>query len=238
MANPALRFDELYAQALRGDLAGRGVLSADERFAVQLGSLAALDLGPTELTGELSALLKEGCSPELAEDVLVQMAAYLGYPRTRRCMASLNAALASLGQGCGPLAPAGLSDAERYASGIADYARLNPDALTTIKTAFGDLAPHVIELTFRTFGDVYAASRQSLQVRQLATIAALGVLGSAAPQLRFHIGAGRYVGLTEAQLVEVIAWVQFFAGAPAAYNALIELKASLAEGAAATPAYQ
>ena len=92
--------------------------------------------------------------------------------------------------------------------------------------------------SFRIFGDVYASSRQPLKLRQLATISGLAVLGSAAPQLRFHIGAGRHVGLSEAQLVEVIAWVQFFAGAPAAYNALIELKTSLAEGSDATPAYQ
>ena len=167
-----------------------------------------------------------------------QMAAYLGYPRTRRSMVCLNGALANLEQCSGSSTPGGVSDAERYDTGIADYARLNPDALKTIKTAFGTLAPDVIELTFRIFGDVYAASRQSLQVRQLATVAALAVTGSTAPQLRFHTGAGRQVGLTEVQLVEVIAWVQFFAGAPAAYNALIELKASLADGSAATPAYQ
>lgn len=238
MTTPTSRFDDLHANALTGDLSGRDILTAEERFAVQLGGLSALDLGATELTGELINLLEEGCSPELAEDVLVQMAAYLGYPRTRRSVACLTGALASRGQGSGTLPPGVQNDAERYAAGIADYAMLNPDALTTIKSAFGALAPDVIDLTFRIFGDVYAASRQTLQVRQLATIAALAVLGSAAPQLRFHIGAGRYVGLTEAQLVEVIGWVQFFAGAPAAYNALIELKASLAEGAAATPAYQ
>ncbi|MEM1199778.1 MAG: carboxymuconolactone decarboxylase family protein, partial [Pseudomonadota bacterium] len=223
---------------LTDDLAGRDVLTLEERFAVQLGGLAALDLAPADLTGELTDLLKEGCPPELAEDVLIQMAAYLGYPRTRRCVACLEDALAGCGQGSDKRVLSGVSAAERYAVGIEDYARLNPDALSTIKTAFGALAPDVIELTFRIFGDVYAASRQSLQVRQLATVAALAVLGSAAPQLRFHIGAGRRVGLTEAQLVEVVAWVQFFAGAPAAYNALIELKASLAEGSGATPAYQ
>ncbi|MCP5083495.1 MAG: hypothetical protein GY948_17555 [Alphaproteobacteria bacterium] len=58
------------------DPTARGVLSRDERFAVQLGGLAAVGLGAVELTGELSVLLEEGCAPELAEDVLTQMAAY------------------------------------------------------------------------------------------------------------------------------------------------------------------
>ena len=237
MTNPSLRFDELYASALEGDLAGRDALTDEERLAVQLGGLAALGLGSTELTGELLSLMSEGCPPELAEDVLIQMAAYIGYPHTRRYLDCLKAAMAHQGQ-CSQGKAHTFSGAERHAAGIADYARLNPDALNTINAAFGALAPDVIERTFRIFGDVYASSRQPLQVRQLATISALAVLGSAAPQLRFHIGAGRHVGLSEAQLVEVIAWVQFFAGAPAAYNALIELKASLAEGSDATPAYQ
>ena len=52
--------------------------------------------------------------------------------------------------------------------------------------------------------------------RQFATIAVLAVLGCVAPQLRFHIGAGMNVGITEEQVVEIIAWAQYFAGAPAA----------------------
>jgi 4-carboxymuconolactone decarboxylase len=63
-------------------------------------------------------------------------------------------------------------------------------------------------------------------------------MGCAAPQLRFHISAGMNVGLTREQIVEIIAWAQFLAGAPAAYNALVELKAALAAGASATPGYQ
>lgn len=240
MAIPCPRFEALYSNALSGDLLTRNVLTREERFAVQLGGLAALGLSAAELTGELAILLEEGCGPDLAEDILTQMAAYIGYPRTRRCLTSLKEALASRGQS-GEVREAAAPPtgaAERRATGTEDYARLNPEALNTINAAFGALAPDVIDLTFRIFGDVYASSRQPLGLRQLATIATLAVLGSAAPQLRFHIGAGMHVGLTTEQLVEVVGWVQFFAGAPAAYNALIELKASLAEGTSATPAYQ
>ena len=126
----------------------------------------------------------------------------------------------------------------RHERGIADYRRLNPDALDNINAAFGELAGEVIEGTFRAFGDVYAQSGQALSIRQLATISALAVLGSAAPQLRFHIGAGMNVGLTREEIVEIVGWVQFLAGAPAAYNALSELKASFAAGASAPPGYQ
>lgn len=231
------RFEDLYSAALTDDLQTRVVLSAQDRFAVQLGGLAALGLGENELTAELTLLLAAGCAPDLAEDCLIQMAAYIGYPKTRSCLKCLERALANAGVARPAGASVGSAKA-RHQVGTEDYARLNPEALNTINAAFGDLAPDVIDLTFRIFGDVYAGSRQPLGVRQLATISALAVLGCAAPQLRFHIGAGLHVGLTQAQLVEVVAWVQFFAGAPAAYNALIELKAALAAGSSATPAYE
>ena len=71
--------------------------------------------------------------------------------------------------------------------------------------------------------------------RQFATMAVLSVLGCAAPQLKLHISAGMNVGITEEQVVEIIAWAKFFGGAPAAYNALGELKATLPAGSTATP---
>ena len=108
----------------------------------------------------------------------------------------------------------------------------------TIRAAFGDIAGDLIDLTFRAFGDVYARSEQPFPLRQLATVSALAVMGTAAPQLRFHIGAAFNVGLTQEQVVEAIAWVQFYAGMPAAYNALIELKEALAAGPASPPGYR
>ena len=71
--------------------------------------------------------------------------------------------------------------------------------------------------------------------RQFTTIAVLAVLGCAAPQLKLHISAGINVGITEERVVEIIAWAIFFGGAPAAYNALGELKATLPAGSTATP---
>jgi 4-carboxymuconolactone decarboxylase len=129
------------------------------------------------------------------------------------------------------------SDAERYHHGVSVYAQLNDRALETIEAAFGTIAGQLIRSTFMSFGDVFASSGQPLRLRQLATVSALAVLGTAAPQLRFHFGAALRVGVSTAQLVETIAWVQFLAGMPAAYNALTELKQALAAGADAPPGY-
>jgi 4-carboxymuconolactone decarboxylase len=229
------RFDRDTRRARHGDLLTRDVFAADERFAVMVAGLAALSLDGDSLAEEFGEIVREGIDSRLAEDILVQMAAYLGYPRASRALEAFHRA-------GGRMEPVedeqALSDQERYDRGTSEYARINSTALATIDAAFGDIAGELIDLTFRSFGDVFATSRQPLAIRQLATVSALAALGSAAPQLRFHIGAALKMGITQAQLVETITWAQYLAGMPAAYNALIELKHALAEGPDAPPAYQ
>lgn len=248
------RLDRDARRARHGDLLSREVFTADQRFAVMLAGLAALSLDGDSLVGAFREIVGEGVDPELAEDVLVQMAAYLGYPRAmqaldafrrvsgRRASGRRASGRRASGRAGDPaeLPPAGpaLPDRDRYERGASAYAQVNATALATIEAAFGEIAGDLVELTFRSFGDVFATSRQPLAIRQLATVSALAALGGAAPQLRFHIGAALNLGVTPAQLVETIAWVQYLAGMPAAYNALVELKGALAEGSAAPPAYR
>ena len=230
------KFEALYAHALETDMAALRGLTPEETFAVLLGALSALSLSEARLTQELRVLLDQGCPVSLAEDTLIQMAVYIGCPPARQALGCL--ALAAQGKGMAE-PPASLpTSEERYGEGVSVYAQLNPDALSNIKGAFGDLAGDVIDLTFRGFGDLYAQSSQPLPLRQLATVSCLAVLGCAAPQLRIHIGAALNVGVTQEQLVTTIAWVQFLKGAPAAYNALTELKAALSAGSGATPGYE
>lgn len=233
MTKSATRFDHLQHRARHEDLMKREILTPEQRHAVLIAGFAALSLEHAELEKEFATVLKEGCSGELAEDILVQMAAYLGYPKANHALAVLKKLLPQTDYDV-----ARISDEQRYQNGIKDYAQLNPSALENINTAFGEVAGDIIQLTFQAFGDVYASSRQSLVTRQLATISALAVLGGAAPQLKFHIGASLRVGVTLEQIVEVAAWAQFLAGMPAAYNMLVELKSALAEGEGATPGYQ
>lgn len=239
LADDLPAFSRLYERARAHDLLPRGVLDDESRHAVCVAALVILRLEPGLLEEEIGALLDAGCPPGLAEDVVVQMAAYCGYPAAAGALRTLARARRARGLPGedGRAAPTAEDDESRYARGTADYARLNPEALATIRAAFDGLAPDLANLTFRAFGDVYARSRLALPVRQVATVAALATMGTAAPQLRFHIGTALHVGVTREALVETIYWVQFFAGMPAAYNALIELKAALADGPA-TPGYR
>lgn len=226
----------LYRHARDHDLAELTTLAGDRRHAVMIGAIAALPLGSDQMEAEWRNLLDDGCPPDFMGHVFGQMAVYLGLPRARQCLACLERVIDT------PSRPSETTalpdDGERHRSGVAAYAALNADAFDTIEAAFGELAAGVVTHTFRLFGDLYAASPLALPVKQLATVAALGVLGNAAPQLRFHIGAALDVGVETREVVDTIAWIQILAGAPAAYNALVELKAALAAGSASVPGYR
>jgi 4-carboxymuconolactone decarboxylase len=233
--NAGSRLERYDSHTRDGDLLTRHVFTANERFAVMLGGMAALSLDTDSLAREFGTLIEEGVDPGLAEDILVQMVAYIGYPRAAAALSAFRRA----DPRPQPVDDAhALSDGQRYEAGTAAYAQVNGTALAAIRSAFGDLAGEMIDLTFRSFGDVFATSRQPLPLRQLATVTALAVLGGAAPQLRFHICGALAVGVTQRQLVEAFIWVQYLAGMPAAYNALVELKQALAGGSNAPPAYE
>jgi hypothetical protein len=84
-----VQIDRFYDTALTHDLRSCERLTDEQRFAVVIGGLAALPLSEEQLTEEWSRLLADGCDLALAEDTLIQMAAYIGYPCARRCLARL-----------------------------------------------------------------------------------------------------------------------------------------------------
>jgi 4-carboxymuconolactone decarboxylase len=101
-----------------------------------------------------------------------------------------------------------------------------------LDAGFADVAPDMIELLVSFgFGDIYARPGLKPRDRQLATIAALTALGTAAPQLRAHIKAGLAAGLTREEIVEVLMQMAVYAGFPAALNGLAAAKEVFAEAA-------
>jgi 4-carboxymuconolactone decarboxylase len=76
-----------------------------------------------------------------------------------------------------------------------------------------------------TFGDVYTRPGLSLRDRELATVAMLAAKGGHEAQLDVHLHAARNVDLTVDELREVLIQVAFYAGFPAAINAMRRLQA-------------
>jgi 4-carboxymuconolactone decarboxylase len=83
----------------------------------------------------------------------------------------------------------------------------------TYKDIAPELPPHVIKFIF---GDVPSCLGLDLRSRQIATIAAVAILGTAHPELKFHIQSALNVGLIREATIEVILQLSAFAGVPAA----------------------
>lgn len=91
--------------------------------------------------------------------------------------------------------------------------------------AMAGVAPDMVEyLVSFGFGDIYARPGLKPRDRQLATIAALTALGTAAPQLRSHLKAALTAGLTRQEIIEVLMQMAVYAGFPAALNGLAAAK--------------
>jgi 4-carboxymuconolactone decarboxylase len=95
---------------------------------------------------------------------------------------------------------------------------------SAIKKRLGDFAPKLVQPTDEVvFDDVWERADLSKRDRSLVTVAAL-VAGGNTEQLRFHLGRARENGVTEAELIEVITHLAFYAGWPKAMSAIAVAK--------------
>lgn len=110
---------------------------------------------------------------------------------------------------------------------------IDGEAGHAVVAGLAGIAPDFAELLFEfPFGDIYARPGLDLRAREIATIAALCAMGTARPQLEVHIRAGLNVGLSRAEITEVLIQMAVYAGFPAALNGLAAAKAVFAQDAA------
>jgi 4-carboxymuconolactone decarboxylase len=92
------------------------------------------------------------------------------------------------------------------------------------RNALADFAPALTRYSDQVlFGDVWARPELPLRDRSLLTVAAL-VAGGNAEQLTFHLEYAKRNGLTEAELIEAITHLAFYAGWPKAMSAMAVAK--------------
>ncbi|WP_448537444.1 carboxymuconolactone decarboxylase family protein [Sphingobium yanoikuyae] len=91
---------------------------------------------------------------------------------------------------------------------------------TDARQSFGDLAPHLAEMTDKTlFGEVWADPALSPRDRSLITITSLISLYRG-NELPFHLQRALDNGLTRAEIIATITHLAFYAGWPPAMTAL------------------
>lgn len=118
----------------------------------------------------------------------------------------------------------------RFDRGMALLAQVGGGDPTRVLDSMAGIAPDLGRLTIEFgYGDIYSRPGLTLPQRQMCTVAALTAMGTAAPQLRFHIDGALNVGVTPAEIVEVIMHMSVYAGVPAAINGLSIAKAAFAD---------
>jgi 4-carboxymuconolactone decarboxylase len=84
---------------------------------------------------------------------------------------------------------------------------------------FGDFAPGLVHFTDDVlFGEVWKRTELTPKERSLVTVAALATNGNT-EQLVFHLGLAKENGNTEAELIEALTHLAFYAGWPQAMAA-------------------
>ena len=180
-------------------------LSAKQRAIPAIGAATALGDMP-QLNAALQQGLDAGLTVSEAKEVLVQLYAYAGFPRSLNALGELMKVLQRRRE-------RGIADApgrkpgkvpkgdELLALGTANQTKLSG---APVKGALFEFAPAIDEyLKTHLFGDIFARDNLDWQSRELATVGALAAMPGVDSQLQAHVRISMNVGLTPAQLREL-----------------------------------
>ncbi|MDN2666594.1 carboxymuconolactone decarboxylase family protein [Vibrio sp. 14N.309.X.WAT.E.F5] len=118
----------------------------------------------------------------------------------------------------------------RFETGLERLNHIDGEAGQQVIESLQDICPDLAKYTIEyPFGDIYSRPGLDLKSREIATVAALTVLGNCAPQLKVHLNAALNVGCSEEEIKEVILQMSVYAGFPSALNGMFAFKEVLAE---------
>lgn len=159
-----------------------------------------------QLQKALSDGLDAGLTINEIKEVLVQLYAYTGFPRSLNALNTFIAVLKErkvrdindqLGKEPSPLP----TDKSKLQFGTEMQTKLVGQS---VKGEVYEFAPAIDQfLKEHLFGDIFGRDNLDWKTRELATISALASLDGTESQLRSHLNVGKYNGLTEQQLVQL-----------------------------------
>lgn len=181
-------------------------LSERQQAIVPIAAFAAAG-DMAALKAALNQGLDAGMSVNDGKEVLVQLYAYAGFPRSLNALGTLMAVVEERqqqgikdDQGKLPGAPIPKGD-ELLKQGTANQTELSG---SPVQGPLFDFAPAADEyLKTHLFGDIFARDNLSWQDREIATIAMLSALQGVEPQLMAHLRIGLNTGLSASQLQQL-----------------------------------
>lgn len=181
----------------------RATLDSRQQAIVPIAAFAAAgDIA--RLNGALEQGLDLGMSISDAREVLVQLYAYAGFPRSLNALSELMRVVEARkargiedAPGREPSQPVPKGDA-LLAAGTANQTRL---AGAVVEGPLFDFAPVVNEyLRAHLFGAIFERDNLDWQSRELATLSMLAALPGAEAQLQAHMRMSMNIGISAAQL--------------------------------------
>ena len=214
-----------------GDIYNRKELDLKSKEIAVVSALTAMGNARPQLKVHLNAALNVGCTVVEVQEIILQMAAYSGFPSSINGMIALKEVLADRKE-------KGIQDKEgkvesikktedksRYDIGAEQLRKLNENQVEILENTFKDISPDLAKYVIEFgFADISTRQGLSLRNRELATIAALTTIGTATSQLKFHIEAGLKIGISKEEIAEVMILMSVYSGFPAAINGTMVLK--------------
>jgi 4-carboxymuconolactone decarboxylase len=193
------------AEQERATMSSEQALSAKQQSIVPIAATTALG-EMSQLHQALDRGLDVGLTVSEAKEILVQLYAYTGFPRSLNALGELMKVLDARKQrgvrdsaGREPTAVPVGSDV--LAVGTANQTKLVGGP---VKGPLFQFAPAIDDFLKRhLFGDIFGRDNLDWQSRELATVGALAAMPGVESQLLSHVAISMNVGVTAAQLREV-----------------------------------
>jgi 4-carboxymuconolactone decarboxylase len=205
-------------------------LNAQQQSIVSIAALTAT--GDLEnLKTQLNAGLDAGLTLNEIKEILVQMYAYCGFPRSLNGINTFMSVVEERkakgitdveGKNASPI-----TDVNKYETGKRNLQTLTGQEEKGLKTGANAFAPTIDTfLKEHLFADIFSRDVLTFHQRELATISVLSSLDGVVPQLQFHLAVGLNIGLTESQLTQVFSIIDIHVGkqqAEIAKNVLLKV---------------
>lgn len=179
------------------------VLDLKQHDIVMISSYTARgDLG--NLEKYLQKSLDDGLTVNEIKEILVQMYAYCGFPRS---LNALGIFMKVVNNRCGEIETGQegkflTKDINKNEYGTKVQTEL---VGSSVKGGVMDFAPAIdVFLKEHLFADIFGRGVLTYQEREIATIAALASLKGVEPQLNAHISIGKRTGITQEQVDEIL----------------------------------
>ena len=180
-------------------------LNAKEQSIVTISAFTAK--GDLEnLQKALNRGLDSGLTVNEIKEVLVQMYAYCGFPRSLNGINALMSVVEErkkkgINDETGKTATPITDTSDKYERGRKTLERLTGQPQSKPAKGFGEFSPAIDRfLKEHLFADIFDSDVLNYQQRELATISALATMPGVEPQLAAHLSMGMNIGLTESGL--------------------------------------